>query len=61
MKRLLPFLFVAAGTFIALTVLFVFTRPGTMPKSVRAIDWRKIDGSVSDFPVEVFPVEEIAV
>jgi hypothetical protein len=56
MKRFFPFVLVAAGTLIALTVLFLFTRPGGMPESVRAIDWRRIVGTMPEAPVEEIAV-----
>jgi hypothetical protein len=61
MKRNLPIRYVAEGKLIGLTVLLVLTRPSVVPAGVRAIDWRKIVGSMPEVPVEVVPVEEVAV
>ena len=61
MKRFFPFVLALAGTLVGLTIAFVVTHPEALPPSVRAIDWRRIVGSLPEIPVEIVPVEEIAV
>jgi hypothetical protein len=61
MKRFIPFVLAMVGTLIGLGLAFVFTHPDVVPSSVRAIDWRRIVGSLPETPVEVVPIEELAV
>ena len=61
MKRLIPFVLAMAGTLVGLTIAFLFTHPDVVPSSVRAIDWRRIVGSLPEVPTEIVPIEEIAV
>lgn len=61
MKRFVPFVLAMVVTLIGLTVAFLFTHPDVVPARVRAIDWRGIVGSLPEVPVEIVPVEEIAV
>ena len=60
MKRVFPFFLAMAVTVVGLSVAYLFTRPNVQSR-VRAIDWRRIVSSLPDVPVEIVPVEEIAV
>ena len=52
MKKVLPFLFLFAGTFALFGVLFLLIRTDAVPTSVRSFDWRKTIDTVLTKPVE---------
>jgi len=58
-KRLFPFVLAMAGTLIGLAIAFLFTHPDALPSSVRAIDWRRIVGTLPEVPLEIVHVDEV--
>ena len=52
MKKVLPFVFLFAGTFAVFGVLFLLIRSDAVPASVRSFDWRKAIDMVLTKPVE---------
>jgi hypothetical protein len=46
-RFLLPLLLAVLSTFVALGLVFAFTRPIKWPANVRAIDWRRAVGAVT--------------
>lgn len=52
MKKVLPFVFLLAGTFAVFGVLFMLFRTDAVQTSVRSFDWRKAIDTVLTKPVE---------
>jgi hypothetical protein len=52
-SRFLPLLLAVLSTFVALGVVFAFTRPIKWPANVRAIDWRRAVGAATGPATEV--------
>lgn len=60
MQKILPIFLALFATMVVLGVVLVITRTGaTWPRSIRAIDWRRLTGTTPDEePVSVETVAE---